>query len=437
MENLARPEVKVTIAGKDVTRDLTPFIVSMQYHDSVEASSDSVDIYLTAEDDRFANDWYPPKGSKLEVSMGYKGDMVSAGTFDIDEVEYEVLPYRVTIRGVAALVTKGVRTKRTVNYEDNTLVEIVGEIARRHGLRSLGNIDPRLVLPRVAQVRETDIAFLSRLADLYGYNFSMRNDLLFFSDVYDLEGGDPVVTVDMKDVERANFRDETMKVKRAATTRYVNPDTQTSGIDRSTPPIQQFRQYVPTPYSPLYRPFENRFELTEVSRVPAGDIDSGAFPSDDETTLGAPYAPDADFAFRRLDNEVAQPAPTGPGGAVNGVPFPGDGVTGKHPPYNAASRFVFHRPPEVNGTDADEENTYGGARSGAEAFAMSRASIYKSRTAQITGTINMPGRPTMLSGSSILLTGFGDKFDGKYFITASSHDVGSIGYATQVSLKKV
>ena len=401
MENLARPEVKVTIAGKDVTRDLTPFIVSMQYHDSVEASSDSVDIYLTAEDDRFANDWYPPKGSKLEVSMGYKGDMVSAGTFDIDEVEYEVLPYRVTIRGVAALVTKGVRTKRTVNYEDNTLVEIVGEIARRHGLRSLGNIDPRLVLPRVAQVRETDIAFLSRLADLYGYNFSMRNDLLFFSDVYDLEGGDPVVTVDMKDVERANFRDETMKVKRAATTRYVNPDTQTSGIDRSTPGIQQLREYVPTPYSPLYRPFENRLgELTGTrggAFVPAGDIDSGA----------------------------------------NGVPFPGDGVTGKHPPYNAASRFVFHRPPEVNGTDADEENTYGGARSGAEAFAMSRASIYKSRTAQITGTINMPGRPTMLSGSSILLTGFGDKFDGKYFITASSHDVGSIGYATQVSLKKV
>jgi len=420
--------------GRNVTRDLTPYIETIRYFDSSEALSDSIDLCLTAEDDRFANDWYPPKGAKLEVSLGYEGDMVSAGIFEIDEVEYELLPYRVAIRAVAALVTKGLRTKRSVNYEDQSLVAIIGDVALRHGLRTLGNIDPRLVIPRASQVRETDLAFLSRLAKKYGYNFSVRNDLLIFTDVYALEGASPVITVDLKDVGRASFRDGTMKVKRAATTRYMNPDSQFAGFDTAEPGRQVLRRYVPTPYSPLYRPFENRFELTDPPPA-LGAITSAPFPSDGVTDLSAPYAPDADFAFQRLDNELPQPPVPGVG-AANGVPFPSDGVTGKHPPYSEVSRFIFHRPPEINGTDADEDILFGGARSPAEAAAMSRAAIHESTSEQITASLTMPGRPTMLAGISILLTGFGAKFDGKWFIIDSTHSSGA-GYETEVSLKKV
>jgi phage protein D len=460
-KNVTKPELRITIAGNDVTRDLSPFVENLSYRDTTKASSDSVTIVMASEDTRFADDWYPPKGALMEVSIGYPGEMVATGTFVIDEVAHEgsfnsVL--RTTFMGIAAVVNKALRTKRTTVYEDVTLIDIVRDVASRHNLRAIGNIDPRLVLERCVQNRETDLAFMSRIADKFGYNFSVRNDVIYFSDVYQLEANEPVLTIRVGDVSRFAFRDATMKVKRASKSRYRNPLRQDDAEVNYDAPKPQWRRYAPTPYSPLFQPFFVEYEMIaaeeeapEASENPSpvslppvpGFLAPVLGPGREVSTLPAPFVQDQNFAFRRLEDEVTQTpldepeAAAGGTGAINGVPFPGDGVSGNASPLSDLSRFIFHRPGQSNGNDIDEDILFGGVRSEVEAAAVTKARVHKAQTGQLTGQISLPGRTTLLAGNSILLADFGKQFDGKYFIEESNHEIGPGGYTTTISIKKV
>lgn len=77
------------------------------------------------------------------------------------------------------------------------------------------------------------------------------------------------------------------------------------------------------------------------------------------------------------------------------------------------------------------------AESPAQAKEMAQAALKQSHDFQIEGDISMFGVPTLRSGNTVILEGFG-KLNGKYRIVTSTHTMDkSGGYKTSISIKKV
>ena len=59
---------------KDITYDITPYVTSISYHDSIKNESDTIAITLDDTDGRWIKEWYPGKGDTLALHMGYQGE---------------------------------------------------------------------------------------------------------------------------------------------------------------------------------------------------------------------------------------------------------------------------------------------------------------------------------------------------------------------------
>lgn len=57
---------------KDITYDITPYVTSISYHDSIKNESDTIAITLDDTDGRWIKEWYPGKGDTLALHMGYQ-----------------------------------------------------------------------------------------------------------------------------------------------------------------------------------------------------------------------------------------------------------------------------------------------------------------------------------------------------------------------------
>ena len=83
METLEKVIAKITVNGKNVTADVSPYLSRLSYADKEEAESD--DLTLTFEDttDHWKNGWYPEQGDTLEVSIGTPDAPLDCGLFEI------------------------------------------------------------------------------------------------------------------------------------------------------------------------------------------------------------------------------------------------------------------------------------------------------------------------------------------------------------------
>ncbi|WP_047238771.1 phage late control D family protein [Chromobacterium subtsugae] len=225
MRDPARPAFKIQWAGRQVSEELTPFILRLSYTDHEEGQSDSMDITLEDVDGRFRSGWYPTHGDRLRLQLGYQdGEQLDGGEFEIDEVELSGPPDIVVIRALAAGVTLPQRTPQGRGYDDTTLAAIAQSIAGRQKLALIGRIEPIRII-RATQIHETDLAFLRRLAGEYGYAFSVKGGRLVFCKLEDLHRGKPVLELRRGDISRYGCRDKIKGVVRQASVSYHDPRT--------------------------------------------------------------------------------------------------------------------------------------------------------------------------------------------------------------------
>lgn len=224
-DDLYVPEQWVTIkwAGRDVTGDISPYLIELTYTDFMEGESDSVEIVLEDIDHRWAGAWYPQFGDKVEVRIGYRSDkQLPCGEFEIDEIELSGPPDIMRVKALAAGVKRSVRTRNGRAYENTTLANIAATIARRNKLKLAGKIE-KVEIRRVTQVYETDLVFLKRLAEEYGYSFSVRGGYLNFFKRADVKSEKPTLTITRQDVTRFRARDKVHGVAAVATVNYHDP----------------------------------------------------------------------------------------------------------------------------------------------------------------------------------------------------------------------
>ncbi|MEX2155120.1 MAG: contractile injection system protein, VgrG/Pvc8 family [Gemmatimonadaceae bacterium] len=216
---------RVAIDGKDVTRDITPMVTSVSYSDRIHGEVDDVELVVEDSQGRWRGDWYPTKGDKLELWIGHAGEaLLPCGQFQIDELEPAGPPSTLTMRAVAAGIIPALRTKRSKAYEEQSLRAIAESIAARHQYRLVGTIED-IRVERMTQREETDLSFLTRVAEAYGYVFTVRGDQLIFYSVVQLEDADTVATIRRTDVTEYRFKDKAHQLYRACTVMYEDAKT--------------------------------------------------------------------------------------------------------------------------------------------------------------------------------------------------------------------
>lgn len=132
---VTRPKITVKYDNVDITADISDSLVSLTYKDKITGETDDLDIAVEDADEKWQNDWYPKKGSKVSVSIGYDDNLVECGTFQVDESELSGPPDVVNIRAIAAYVTKAMRTRNTKSNEAITLKQLAQDICKKHELK--------------------------------------------------------------------------------------------------------------------------------------------------------------------------------------------------------------------------------------------------------------------------------------------------------------
>lgn len=196
--------------NKNITEDIRKYLISITYNDKTEGESDEVEIEMEDVDGLWQNNWYPEKGAKLTVTMGN----LKCGVFEIDEFELKGPPDTVSIRGMATGIKSSLRTKKSDAHENKTLKQIAEKVAQKNGLTIQGEI-PEITIGRATQNKETDLAFLKRIASQYGIVFSVRDKVITFTSVYDLEKRASSFTVDKSDLSSYSLKDKADGVKKA------------------------------------------------------------------------------------------------------------------------------------------------------------------------------------------------------------------------------
>lgn len=221
------PDFEISYNGKVISRDISPYLLGVTYTDHLTGQSDELDIELEDTDGRWLNGWYPDKGATLALRYGYEGQsLVSAGSFEIDEVGLSGPPSLVRIRALATGVQKAVRTKSGVAYEKTTLAVIAARVAKRHKMKLIGKIEP-IPIDRATQFMETDLQFLYRLARSYGYAFKVteNNTKLVFWRSSQLYGQAAIMTLRPSDLSDWTITDKVATVSAASKVVHHNRKT--------------------------------------------------------------------------------------------------------------------------------------------------------------------------------------------------------------------
>lgn len=180
MASLIHPAVELLYNGRDVTADLSPYLMSATYTDRLSGEADDLDVELASpsvRDTRWLADWYPDKGVTLQMRYGYRDRLLGdTGEMEVDEIEIAAPPLSVRIRALSAGITRQARTRLGRAYENLRLSQIVDAVAARLGAKRAGRIDPDPLLDRVTQYQEGDWAFLRRLLAEYGYTIKLTEN---------------------------------------------------------------------------------------------------------------------------------------------------------------------------------------------------------------------------------------------------------------------
>lgn len=225
MEAIRKPAFKLLYNSRDITEDISKYLLSVTYVDKIKGESDELDISVEDVNGLWRNTWYPKKGDVLKFSIGFNDSaLVDCGTFEIDEITLSGPPDIATIKSLAAGVSKAVRTKLRKSFESQSLRQIAQYIADKHGFKLTGNIG-NVNFERVTQNKETDLSFLHRIATDYGYLFSIRDKQLIFTSVFEIENGSAVTEINRTDLRSYSITDKTSETYKEANVKYHDPNS--------------------------------------------------------------------------------------------------------------------------------------------------------------------------------------------------------------------
>ncbi|MGT3243442.1 phage late control D family protein [Yersinia enterocolitica] len=202
------PAFMLTLGGHDITANLSSRLISLTMTDNRGFEADQLDIELDDSDGQVA---MPVRGAVLSLFLGWQwAALISKGQFTVDEIEHRGAPDILTIRARSADFRGSLNSRREASYHDTTLGAVVTQIAQRNKLvASLARDLAEIHIPHIDQSQESDIKFLTRLAERNGAEVSVKAGKLLFLKVGRgmTASGKPIpmMTIERSDGDRHQF----------------------------------------------------------------------------------------------------------------------------------------------------------------------------------------------------------------------------------------
>jgi uncharacterized protein len=193
----SKPYFSLIYQGVDISSEMDPLTTSIRYTDNHHGKVDEIDVTVQDKDGRWKGSWKPEPGDTMSLTIfDGKGGMLPCGTFEMDEPEAsgDRGGDTMTIRGLAAPISKPLRTSKTRAFEKQSLRAIASKVASENGLTLEGDID-NLTFERVTQRRERDLEFLTRLAEDTGHYFTVRGKRAVFTSIKSVDSRAAALTI--------------------------------------------------------------------------------------------------------------------------------------------------------------------------------------------------------------------------------------------------
>ena len=234
MSNPARrAEVKIIYQGKDISRDIAPYLVSFTFNDNSGDKSDDINFSLADRDSLWVSDWFPSKGDKIQVSIilhnwedSDKTQSLPCGIYEVDEINYSAPPRIIEIKGVSAKISKSLcAEKHNKAWENVNFSTIAGDIAAQNNLKLFYDVANDPFIERREQSEKSDLEFLADLAKNYGLSVKTNDDKLIIFDEELYESHDSVSEIKSTDSHIINwkFSTKTAGIYKSARVRYHHP----------------------------------------------------------------------------------------------------------------------------------------------------------------------------------------------------------------------
>ena len=226
-------EVVIVYEGKDISRDIAPYLVSFSYTDNASGKADDISVTLEDREGRWRDPWFPTKGDVIKASIltrewdaPDKAESLPCGTFTVDEIECSGPPTVVVIKGVSSLTTKPMcREKHNKAWENVKLSTIAADIANKNGLKLFWDAPEDPFFERRQQDEASDLSFLNALCRDYGIGVKVTDKQLVCYDEEAYEDHEAVTTIRFGDkrITRYSFKTKTADTYKAARVRYHHP----------------------------------------------------------------------------------------------------------------------------------------------------------------------------------------------------------------------
>jgi phage protein D len=177
------PFVQVMWQGKDLVPVWGPSLLRVSISDEKGLESDKCTIEI---DDVDGSTDAPEPGEVVEIIGGYEGEGgVVQGRFEIDTVDEEGWPQKITLSGSSVSAKGGAKVRKTEAHR-KTDTPTIGDLARKIATRN--GWEPRIAeklasipLSYEAQSAESDAAFLQRVLRRYDGNLAVKQGKLVAS----------------------------------------------------------------------------------------------------------------------------------------------------------------------------------------------------------------------------------------------------------------
>lgn len=225
-----KPFVDLSIGGAPSGLFLGGALKTFTYRDVHHGEADEISLTLADGRGLWRSSWGIDEGTEIFAFMGYAGLIgakVPCGLFAVGETQAEGDGGgdTATFHAQSAFTSKELRTERSEAYDQMALKDIVQKVADRHGFKVVGEI-PDLLFERITQDKQSDLAFLTRLAEDWGCYFAVKGDQLVFTSRESIESEPAVRRFDLlagDPVTRYTLRKSTHKLYRRAQAKYLHP----------------------------------------------------------------------------------------------------------------------------------------------------------------------------------------------------------------------
>lgn len=163
---------KIILNEIDISEELAPYLLSIQFKDEDSFSSDEVVIELKGVFKKIT------PSDELKLYLGYEQALFYCGKFKLQTLEVKDNIFQTLILTSNDFGSE-FKEYRNESYEHASLFDICGIISKRYKLKFKSDFK-NFVPKHISQNNESDFSFLKRVALEYGALFSIKNETLLF-----------------------------------------------------------------------------------------------------------------------------------------------------------------------------------------------------------------------------------------------------------------